>query len=435
MKALLITGIILSLTLSENLSAQSLSLQFSKSSTTQNAGQFHQNTSCVPNYLTGSGTNLQDSGAGNIWYYPVSMHNNPSYSNSIQLCVSSINADNGTVSEKNINFANLVAPSTTIKTAISRDSQTAAFIYRGQFQNADYVTVLRANNASPTTYLVAAPAGNRKGVLTIPNSDELISFSWEMNSNTTRLASRTASGSLQWQKNLNLSGSPTELASLSGGERFVLLTSLAAYVFNSNTGDLIYSAMVWGNQSVVEPAEDGSYLIPTSNQLFYFTPEGNGYRQEVIALGTDFSSVHASFSKDGNKLAVLANTYDNRPLLQIYERITAATNWVKSYEQTFQAVESLDGGVFYGLQAKFFGSGNRLAVGFQNFTQATCTPSTPDLVMLRKTSSGSWVTSAQHTLPGKLINFEIIGGRTLFTFSANCPENGVATLNVYKITR
>jgi hypothetical protein len=55
--------------------------------------------------------------------------------------------------------------------------------------------------------------------------------------------------------------------------------------------------------------------------------------------------------------------------------------------------------------------------------------------MLRKTSSGSWVTSAQHALPGKLINFEIIGGRTLFTFSAMCPENGVAILNVYKLTR
>jgi hypothetical protein len=435
MKALLITGLLVSIALSEDLSAQSLSLQFSKTSTQHNAGEFTQNSSCRPNYQVKSGPTLPEIVGGQIWYFPHSMYSNPAYSESMPLCASSIDSASGIISDKSINFANLVAPLTEIKNTISKDSQTAAFIYRGQFQNADYVTVLRANNASPTTYLVAAPAGTTKDVLTIPNSDELISFSWEMNSNTTRLASHADDGMIRWQRTFDLSGRPNKLASLGSGERFILLTTTNVYVLNSVTGDVIFSALMWDNQSVVESTANGTFIIPTSSQLSSFTPEGNGYRHEVINLEAYYSSVRAFISKDGNKIAMLGNTFDYRPSLKIYERPTSTDSWIKSHEQTFQAAESLEGGVFYSIHAAFFGSGNRVAVGFQLSTHATCTPSTPDLVMLRKTSSGSWVTSAQHALPGKLINFEIIGGRTLFTFSAMCPENGVAILNVYKLTR
>jgi len=419
-------AIALSFMLVSNAMAQELDLLYTKTTATNNlAGGFTQNPNCLDNV-----TAIADPSGTNFWNVPGGMHSSPGFVN--PLCVSRIAVNGGAVTDIAVDLGTQVAPNSSGKSSISKDGSTVFFLHKRQGTNTDHVMIFKSNMSEvANSFMVNAQSSPLKDIKALSNGSAFILFS--INSDfSTKIRKISDNGYTAWEVNLQTTGLPSKLALLSNESRIVLLTRLRAYVFDTATGQLIYSSpwMDAEPATSVEVSAEGSFVVAGEGKIYSFTPEGEGYRFDVVDYGitSEASRDIVNISQDGLKMAAIEVRNNSDSRLVVFERGSLASPWIPTFERIF----SSDEGGLLATNLNFIGRGNSLVLGFFVYSQMS-NPITSDIEVLKKNAAGAWVTSSSYNNPGILNFVSIVGQSKIGVFSS--LSDGRRVLSVYAIRR
>lgn len=407
--------------------AQDLTLGFVKTTTANNlAGGFTQNPNCIGLVNTGAGH------AGTfLWNIPSIMHSSPGFVN--PLCISKIQISNGDVTDFGLDLGNSVAPNTKIEKSVSKDGNTAVLLYKNQGSNSDQIVVLRSNVPTVgSTFVVNTPSSNRKDIKVLSDGSAFILFSINPDSST-KVRRFSTSGAIAWEINLQTSGLPNKLNLLSNDSRFILATTLRAYVFDATTGDLIYSSPLMFDAETnasISVSDGGSFVIAGRGKVYSFTPENGAYRSEESDYGvtSDLTNNIATISRNGLRMAAIEVRDNLSSRLVIFERGSMLDGWQLDFERIFSSTEG-------GLKAQnvsFLGDGNSLVVGLNLYSQLS-NPVTADIEVFKKNTLGDWVSAGTYNAPGALNSLGVLGQSKIVVMSG--LSDGRTNLSVYSLRR